>query len=197
MKKLLLVTALVGLALPVMAATVSFDLIGKAGAGLQAGNENGTINGIPGLGGEIGAGITFDTTTSMLTLNVGWGSGNGFINLTGPTTGGHLHGPTTSGGVAAFTQNASVKYPLDSLAGWNTSASAGMFVGTIAIVPADVNPLLNGQFYFNVHTSANGGGEIRGNLVVVPEPSTAALALVGAGAALGLWGWRRYRAVVA
>src|SRR5262245_42459058 len=192
MKKLLLAAALICLALPAPAATVLFDLMGKAGTGLLSGNENGTINGTPGSGGEVGAGISFDTATSMLTLNVAWGSANGFLNLTGPTTGGHLHGPTTSGGTASFTQNAGVKYPLDTLAGWNTSASAGGFNGTIAILAADVTPLLNGQFYFNVHTTANGGGEIRGNLVQVPEPSAAALVLVGAGLCL-FWGFRRHR----
>ena len=41
----------------------------------------------------------------------------------------------------------------------------------------------------NVHTSANGGGEIRGNLVAVPEPSAA---LFGA-ASIGLLALRRRR----
>ena len=68
-------------------------------------------------------------------------------------------------------------------------ASAGGFNGSVTILAADVSPLLNGQFYFNTHTSVNSGGEIRGQLVMVPEPSTMALILVGAG--LGFWGMRR------
>lgn len=83
-----------------------------------------------------------------------------------------------------------VKYGLDSVAGWNSSASAGGFNGTVTILAADVPALLNGQFYMNVHTATNGGGEIRGNLVQVPEPT---VSLMGAAATLGLLTLRRRR----
>jgi hypothetical protein len=165
------------------AAIIQFDLLGRAGAGLLGGNEFPTAVTGGGSGGELPGGIFYDDISNLLTLNVGWGSANGFINLTGNTTAGHLHGLTTSGGVASFTQTASPKYFLDSLPGWNTSASAGGYSGTISILAADEAALLNGQFYFNVHTAVNGGGEIRGNLVPVPEPSTIALG-VGIGALL-------------
>jgi hypothetical protein len=147
--------------------------------------------GMPGSGGEVSAGIFYDDVANLLTLNVAWGSANGFTDLTGNTTGGHLHGPTASGGPAAFTQNAGVKYPLDSLPGWNSSASAGGFSGTIAILPADETALLNGQFYFNAHTSLNSAGEIRGNLVAVPEPSVLMLVALGTGALLLRWRRRK------
>lgn len=184
MKKILLATALGAFVIQAQAATFQFDLIGLAGTGLLPGNETGVVSGTPGRGGELGAGIFYDDVTDMLTLNVGWGSANGGVNLTGNTTGGHLHGPTTSGGVAAYSQNAGVKYGLNSLAGWNSSATAGGFSGTISVLAADEAALLNGQFYFNVHTAVNGGGEIRGNLVVVPEPSVVVLGVLGAGALL-------------
>ena len=86
-------------------------------------------------------------------------------------------------------QNAAVKYPLNTLAGWNSSASSGGFNGTISILDADEAALLNGQFYFNAHTSLNPGGEIRGELIMVPEPST--WACFGLGAAGLLWSMRR------
>ena len=48
--------------------------------------------------------------------------------------------------------------------------------------------LLAGHYYFNVHTAANGGGEIRGNLVAVPEPGSFALmGLVSVGMAGMVW----------
>ena len=171
------------------AAVVLFNLQGKAGVGLLSGNENVAVTGTPGAGGELLGGIEFDDVSLVLTMRTGWGTTNGFANLSGNATAGHLHGPTSNGGSASFTQNAGVKYGLDSLAGWNNSASAGGFTGTVAILPADVTALLNGQFYMNVHTSANGGGEIRGNLVAVPEPSAA---LFGA-ASIGLLALRRRR----
>jgi hypothetical protein len=163
------------------AATVPFDLLGKAGTGLLPGNENGTITG--GTGGEVGAGISFDDVTLVLTLNVGWGSGKGFTNLTGNTTGGHIHGPTASGGTAAWTQTAGILFPLDTTAGWDPSGTNGGYVGTVQMNATQAQQLMNGQFYFNVHTTANGGGEARGFLTPVPEPT--GLAVFGlAGAAL-------------
>ncbi len=64
------------------------------------------------------------------------------------------------------------KFPINSVPGWNPRATNGGFVGTIAILPADVPALMNCQFYMNVHTAVNPGGEMRGNLVAVPEPGS-------------------------
>src|SRR5207249_6089410 len=78
------------------AQVTQFDLSGKAGAGLLPGNENPTVTNSTATGGEVGSGISFNTTTNVLTINVAWGSANGFSNLTGNATAGHIHGPTTS-----------------------------------------------------------------------------------------------------
>ena len=178
MKKLILALSLSGLVLQAQATVFQFDLMGLGGTGLLPGNEPSGTTGTPGTGGEVGAGIFYDDVTGMLTLNVAWGSANSFVNLTGNATAGHLHGPGT------ISQNAGVKYTLNTLPGWNNSASAGGFNGTISILPADQSSLLGGLLYFNAHTSVNPGGEIRGNLVVVPEPSIMALAAIGVGALL-------------
>lgn len=172
------------------AATVFFDLAGRSGAGLLPTNENPNSASGTATGGELLGGITFDDVTSVLSINVGWGSANGFSDLTGSATVAHIHGATANGGEAAFTQNASSKYNLHTVVGsWNPSASAGGFNGTVAILAGDVPALLNGQFYINVHTSANGPGEIRGNLVQVPEPTASVMGI----AALGLLTLRRRR----
>lgn len=180
MKTLLLVSSF-ALASAASAALIPFDLMGKAGPGLLSGNENGTINGTPGTGGEIGAGIFFDDVAKTLTVNVGWGSANGFTNLTANATAAHVHGPTAASGTASFTQNAGVLIGLDGgVFTFNNSLSGGFITGTSAALSA-VNEaaLFNGRLYINVHTSINGGGEIRGNLIPVPEPSTYA-AIAGA-----------------
>ena len=168
----------------VRAASWNVDLLGKAGPGMLAGNENGTINGTPGSGGEVGAGITYDDVTNLLDIHVGWGSANGFTDLTGTTTGGHIHGPTAGAVPTSFTQNAGVMIPLDSLAGWNSSVSAGGFNGSVTLTETQEGYLFNGQLYMNAHTTTNSGGEIRGQLIV-PEPASAALLAASTGLLLG------------
>lgn len=185
--------AFVLLAPSVQAQIIDIRLEGKAGAGLLAGNENGTVNGNFGSGGEIGSGITFNFATSDLTLNFGWGSGNGFTDLTGSAVAGHIHGPTADPSNTSFFQNAGVLIGLDSLGGWTTGASNGGFTGTINLTAGQVTSLLEGRLYVNVHTSTNAGGEIRGQLVAVPEPSTLILGAAGIGMGAGGWYLRRYR----
>ena len=124
MKKILLAAALMALVAQVQASIILFDLQGRAGTGLLGGNEFPTAVVGGGSGGELPGGIFYDDVTDMLTINVGWGSANGFSNLTGNTTAGHLHGP------ASMNQAAGVKYALNSLPGWNSSATAGGFSGT-------------------------------------------------------------------
>lgn len=164
-----------------------FRLEGKAGLGLLSGNENHAMNAnfTAGSGGLRAGALVFDDVTRSLSINVGWGSANGFTDLSGNATIGHIHGPTTNGGIASFTQNASVQYGLDNLAGWNNSASSGGFLGSVTINAGDVAALFDGRFYINVHTAANGPGEIRGNIVLIPAP--------GAAAGLGLLGLRALR----
>jgi hypothetical protein len=178
---------------PAAAQIIPFDLMGKGGPGLLSGNQVDPVAPVPapGSGGEVGPGITFDMGTGVLTINIAWGSANGFTDLTGPAAAGHVHGPTLDPMPVSFNENAAVKYPIDPLPGWNNSASSGGFAGTVNIVPGDVPGLLAGQFYINVHTATNPNGEIRGQLVPVPEPSAL---LLGAFGAIGFVRLRRARA---
>ena len=199
MKLLLAPLAILALGSSAPAAVILFDLQGKAGFGMIAGNENAAVTGTPGSGGEIGSGIRFDNVSKVLTINIGWGVSNGFTNLTGVANGAHIHGPATLGSVFTtdapvvvnFLNNAVTTGYTSASFTTNTSASAGTVSGTVILDATREAQLMASQLYLNVHTPTNGGGEIRGNMVVVPEPSTALLAGFGL---LGLTLRRRHRA---
>ena len=162
------------------ATLLDFDILGRSGAGMRFDNENPSSASI-GTGGEIGLGITYDDASNLLTLNVGWGLLQGFTNLTGTVSAAHIHaapGPnflTTNGGVIISLDGATP--------GFSNSATNGGWSNTqVTLSAVQETQLLGGQLYLNAHTAANGGGEIRGNLVPspVPEPTSAGLAAIGA-----------------
>lgn len=162
------------------ATLIDFDLLGRSGPGMRFDNENPLSASGSGTGGEIGAGITYDDASNLLILNVGWGLGNGFTNLTGTVTAGHIHAAANN----LFTTNGGVIVSLDGVTpGFNSSPTNGGWSNTqVTLSAAQETQLLNGQLYLNAHTAANGGGEIRGNLVPapVPEPATVGLLALGA-----------------
>jgi CHRD domain-containing protein/PEP-CTERM motif-containing protein len=175
--RLVLIAGSAGL-LATAAQAIPFILDGNAGLGLLRGNENPPV--VTGGSGGILTGIDFDTTTNILTIDIGWGSGNGFTDLSGLALIAHIHGPTPNPAPAGFSENTGTLYDLHLMVGWNPSPSSGGFDGTVAITPgAHVAALLNNQLYINVHTFQNPNGEIRGHLVAVPEPSTLGLLALG------------------
>jgi len=158
-----------GLMASASSAIIQFDLQGQAGAGLLPGNELHVVTS-GGTGGEVGGGIFFDTSTNLLTINVAWGSGNGFVDMSGVVTGSHLHGPAgqaATAGVLIFLSRA------------DSSANNGSIGQTVLVGSGDVANLLAGNTYINLHTGTNGSGEARGNLVQVPEPSAWLLGVAG------------------
>ncbi|MEO5770504.1 MAG: CHRD domain-containing protein [Burkholderiaceae bacterium] len=179
-KALVSSVALFGLAAtPAFALVTQFNLLGKAGAGLLGGNENQAVAVVGGSGGEVGAGISFDDANNLLTINVAWGSGNSFVDLTGAAAAGHIHGVTAGIAPASFDQNAPVLIGLNALPGFNGSATDGGFSGSVTLAAENVANLFAGQLYLNFHTATYPGGEIRGNMVPIPEPATYALMLGG------------------
>ena len=169
------------------AQVVSLELTGSAGEGLLPGNENHAVVG-GGTGGLGIGGITYDPDTNLLTIDARWGSGNGFTDLSGAATAAHIHGATPSSAPDGFAENAGVLYNLSGLL--DNSASNGSIIGNVTISEDDEGFLLGGQTYINVHTAANGAGEIRGQLTVVPEPHEYAM-VAGVGLALFAIGRRR------
>jgi hypothetical protein len=89
--------------------------------------------------------LTYDTTTKMLTWTVT------FSDLSGPATAAHFHGPAEAG------KNAGVAV----LIGNNPTSPAK---GTATLTDAQAADLAGGRWYVNVHTAANRGGEIRGQV---------------------------------
>ena len=153
--------------LPANGAIVNFLLEGNDGVGLLGGNENPAVSG-GGSGGILGGGIFLDDQTNQLTINVGWGSSNGFTDLTGNATAMHIH----DAGSNDFTANGGVVLNLGTQPGFDGDLSSGGFSGTVTLSSDQVTDMLAGQYYINVHTAANPGGEIRGNFTAVPEPSS-------------------------
>jgi hypothetical protein len=88
-----------------------------------------------------------DTDTHMLTYTVT------YQGLTGPVTAAHFHGPAAAGANAGPV--VPVSPPYDS-----------PIKGTATLTPDQQKDLMAGMWYFNLHTAANPGGEVRAQLMV-------------------------------
>jgi hypothetical protein len=90
---------------------------------------------------------TFNTETNEFTYHIE------FNGLTGPVSAAHFHGPAAEGVNAKpqiFIKTSPIVSPID---------------GKATLTPEQAKDLLNGKWYFNLHTSANPGGEIRGQVL--------------------------------
>jgi hypothetical protein len=92
--------------------------------------------------------LAYDTTSKELIWTIT------FDGLTGPATAAHFHGPAESG------KNAGVAVPIP---GPLTSPVKGK----ATLTDAQAADLTAGRWYVNIHTAANKGGEIRGQVTKV------------------------------
>ena len=88
-----------------------------------------------------------------------------FTGLSSAETAAHIHGAADPG------KNADVIFPLP-LGDYKAGVTA-------ALTPAQVADLSADKWYVNIHSSAFPNGEIRGQIKIVPEPSTLVLAGLG------------------
>jgi CHRD domain len=89
---------------------------------------------------------TLDTSKKTLSYTMT------YMGLTGPATAAHFHGPAAPGA------NAGVAIAI----GMNPPSPS---TGTVTLTDAQMKDLQAGKWYVNVHTKANPGGEIRGQLM--------------------------------
>jgi CHRD domain len=89
---------------------------------------------------------TYDTASKKLTYTVN------YKDLSGPATAAHFHGP------ADAKANAGVVVPVQ-------GAVTSPIKGEATLTDAQAADLAAGKWYFNVHTAANKGGEIRGQVM--------------------------------
>jgi hypothetical protein len=76
-----------------------------------------------------------------------------YSGLTGEVTAAHFHGPAEAGA------NAGVAVPIP--------VSASPIKGSAVLTDTQIAELTAGNWYVNIHTAVNGGGEIRGQVISV------------------------------
>ncbi|QQO23021.1 CHRD domain-containing protein [Bradyrhizobium diazoefficiens] len=74
-----------------------------------------------------------------------------YSGLSGPVTAAHFHGPAEPG------KNAGVAVAIP-------NATSSPVKGSATLTEAQAADLLGGKYYINIHTAANPGGEIRGQV---------------------------------
>jgi hypothetical protein len=121
---------------PVFAATVSYTADLKGSTEVPPNDTKGT--------GTVTA--TFDTSSKKFSWTIT------YSGLTGPATAAHFHAPAVAG------TNAPPVIPIPA------TGLASPIKGDATLTDSQVADLEGGKWYFNVHTSAHPGGEIRGQM---------------------------------
>ena len=112
--------------------------------------------------------LSYDDASNLLSWDIA------FSGLQGTETAAHFHGPATPGNSAGI----QIGLPLSSPK-----------IGTATLNATQESDLLNDLWYVNIHSTVAPSGEIRGQLLMVPEPQVYATLLAG----LALVGWATRR----
>jgi hypothetical protein len=91
------------------------------------------------------ADIDYDAATKKMSWKLT------YSGLTGPATAAHFHGPADTG------KNAGVAVAIP-------NPASSPVEGSATLTDAQAADLLAGKYYVNIHTAANAGGEIRGQV---------------------------------
>ncbi len=164
---------------------------------LSGPNES-PANASPGVGS---ADIKYDNVAHTLFIDMV------FSGLLGTTTASHIHAATALPGVGTAGVATTTPY----FAGFPIGVTSGSYINTLDLTLASsYNPsyitanggttataeaalaaaMASDMAYLNIHTTVVPGGEIRGFLVAVPEPTSVSLLFLG-GCALAWGAWKR------
>lgn len=189
------------------AAIFELDLgpVNGSGAGIHGANYT-NPRATFGSGGEmntrdpLAAGISYNSTTKVLSLSIGWGEEYGFTDLSGIPTMLEIGGPVSVHG----TEGNSIYAIYPSHPGFiGESTRAGTFIYDIPLEPTPLgnsyaldqqeSDLLGGLWYLNLRTTSFAGGEIRGQMQLTPVPEPETYALMAGLGLVGFAAYRRYR----
>lgn len=112
-------------------------------------------------------GVDLNAAGTQASIVLSWGG------LTGPPILAHIHGPAGPNATASPVPG----FDLSGLV--SGQGTVGSLAVTLPITAAQIADLSAGLWYFNIHTPTFIGGEIRGQLTLIPEPGTALLAAAG------------------
>jgi CHRD domain len=136
-RALVIVCALTMVSVAAHAATINLKADLKASAEVPPKDSAGT--------GTLTA--TLNTETNEFTYHIE------FSGLTGPVAAAHFHGPAAEGA------NAKPQLPIKG------TPITSPIDGKATLTAEQAKDLVDGKWYFNLHTAANPGGEIRGQLL--------------------------------
>ena len=174
-----------------------FDFQGNAGFGLlpdnEVGNNTSLGSGSTATGGEIGDGIVYNSDAMQLFIPFSFEGLSGGL-FTTAASGIHLHVGADPANADPFDQTGGIVFNLNNfdvaaaVLNGNNPILDGATSGTVSAL-IDVSPeleqaLFAGELYLNIHSADFTGGELRANLVPIPEPGSVALLAMAGGMVL-------------